>query len=244
MSAAADRERPDRDRDVRTDTGQSASERFDPTTTEAFVETAVTRFVLIRHGAVDEQRRRVVRGQLDLPTSACGREQAQRVARWLGRHEPAPARLFTSDLLRCRELAEPCAAAWGVEPIPAPELREQSMGAWQGLTWEEVQRRYGTAINDYWDDYVNARPPGGESLADLDARVGAFLERIATDHAGERLVLVTHIGPIRCLVCRLFGLGLDQALRFAPAAGSVTQVLHSAPGAVLETFGERPWRFE
>ena len=225
------------------ESGQAARETFDPTTTEAFVETTVTRLTLVRHGEVEEQRRRVVRGQLDLSTSPNGKRQGQRVARWLGQHEPRPDRIFTSDLVRCRELADLCGEAWGLEPTPNAALREQSMGAWEGLTWSEVQARHGSAINDYWDDYFGTSAPEGESMATLDRRVGAFLDEILERHAGERLVLVTHIGPIRCLLCRLFHVGLDEALRFAPAAASVTQVLHSAPGAVLETFGERPWRF-
>jgi len=224
--------------------GQSTPEEFDPTTTEAFVEDRVTRIVLIRHGEVEGSRERIVRGQLDVPTSAAGRRQGERVARWLGRHEPAPDRLFTSDLVRCRELADRCATEWSTDVTATPKLREQSMGDWQGLAWSEVQARHGRAINDYWNDYVNGRAPGGESLAELDRRVGAFFDAALARHAGGRLVFVTHIGPIRCLLCRLFGLELDQALRYAPATGSVTQLLWSAPGAVLETFGERPWRFD
>jgi len=223
--------------------GQAAGERFDPTTTEAFPSTCVTQLTLVRHGEVEEQESRVVRGQLDVPLSDEGRRQGRLLVDWCARAEPAPDVLLGSDLSRCADLARAFGAAFGLEPRLVPELREQSMGRWQGRTWAQVQEEHGRAVNDYWDDYVDARPPEGESLRDLYVRVGEFWDQALAEHAGRRILAVTHIGVIRSLLCRLLGIAPSEALRFAPAAGSVTQVLVSDAGAVLNTFGERPWLF-
>lgn len=223
--------------------GQEAGEVLDPTTAEVLPCTTVTALTLVRHGEVEGAGRRVVRGQLDAPLSGEGRRQGELLARWCARSEPAPAALLSSDLSRCSELAAELGRGWDLEVETRPELREQDMGSWQGRTWEEVQAQHGRAVHDYWDDYVDARPPGGESLRDVYRRAGATWDELAARWRGQSVVVVTHIGVIRCLLCRFLSLPPSQALRFAPASASLTQVLISDAGAVLNTLGERPWLF-
>lgn len=220
--------------------GQAAGEIFDPTTTAAFVSSDVTRVTLVRHGEVERLRERVVRGQLDIALSEVGRAQGQALHAALQRGQ-RPTALISSDLRRCSEFALQLASGWQLDAQLRPEFREQSMGTWQGATWAEIQARHGSAVNDYWDDYANARPPEGESLRDLGARIERAFQQLLSEHAGGHVLLVTHIGVIRCLLCGALGLGLDQALRFAPATASVTELLLSESGAVVEVVGERPW---
>ena len=64
---------------------------------------------------------------------------------------------------------------------------------------------------------------------------------VVAERAGQRLWVVTHVGVVRTLLCHLLGVPVSDALRFAPAVASHTGVLHSEAGAVLTSFGERPW---
>ncbi len=230
----------DADRAAAAARGQAAGSIFDPTTTAAFVSADVTRLTLLRHGEVERLGERVVRGQLDVQLSAVGRAQGEALCKALVR-SGRPSALVSSDLARCRALAVELGRAWNIPVRSDAAFREQSMGAWQGATWAAIQERHGAAVNDYWDDYANARPPEGESLCDLAARVDAALQRLLAEQAGGHVVLVTHIGVIRCLLCAALGLDLDQALRFAPATGSITELLVSEAGVVVEVLGERPW---
>lgn len=223
--------------------GQSAGTRFGAATRAVMPQDGVARLVLLRHGEVEGFERRIVRGQIDLPTTARGREQHAQLAAWLARREPAPDLVVSSDLSRCRDLAERVAEACGAPLELLPDLREQSMGAWEGLEWNEVSRREGTRINDYWDDYFNAAPTGGEAMAAMFARVVALWRARRAAWTGRTVAVVTHVGPIRALLCELLGLPGTEALRFAPAIASATEVLVSEPGAVVNTLGERPWTF-
>lgn len=154
--------------------GQSAGSRFGAATRAVMPEDGVARLFLARHGEVEGFERRIVRGQIDLATTARGREQHERLAAWLAERDHTPDLVVGSDLVRCRDLAERVATACGAELELLPELREQSMGAWEGLEWNEVSRREGARINAYWDDYFRASPTGGESMAAMFERVVAL----------------------------------------------------------------------
>jgi alpha-ribazole phosphatase len=221
--------------------GQAAGSGFEDATRSAMPEDQVTTLHLLRHGDVSDLGERRARGQLDVPLTALGAEQHERLADWFLACEPRPDRIITSDLSRCRSLAERLAGPLDLTAEVDPALREQSMGDWEGRAWNEITNELGPAINDYWDDYFNSRPPNGESLADLHERVGAWWERSRDELAGKRAVIVCHVGVIRSLSSRFLNIPPTEALRFAPAVASHTRVLLAKPGAVLETFGERPW---
>jgi len=223
--------------------GQAAGVEFDPATREVMRDQWVTRLHLLRHGAVARLEQRVVRGQADEPLSDEGRLQSRQLARWLAEHEPAPDRIVGSDLGRCRELGLDLAARVQLEYESDVALREQDMGRWQGRTWAAVTEADAELVKSYWDDYVHTAPPGGESFAELVERAAGWWRSTADACVGRRLWVVTHVGVIRALTSTLLGLPPEQALRLAPATASHTSFLVSAAGAVLTSFGERPWLF-
>ena len=114
----------------------------------------------------------------------------------------ANAALFSSPLRRCAKLARRLGA-----PRFDARLQELDFGAWEARPWSEIDR----ASLDAWAaDIAGWRPPGGESVAELAARAGAFLDelRVSTVSAA---CLVTHGGVVRTLCARLWGRPLEQA---------------------------------
>jgi alpha-ribazole phosphatase len=184
---------------------------------------------------------RVLFGQEDVQLSAEGLRQGECLAEWLWATQPAPCRVFASDLSRCRVLGARVAELHGLTLELAPELREQHLGDWQGRTWEAITAQDPELVREYWRDYVGARPPNGESFRDVAERVRRWWSDRAAADQGQRLVVVTHVGVLRALLVTWLGIPLDQALRLAPATGTHTAVTLSEAGGVLESFGERPW---
>ncbi len=223
------------------DGGQAASRAFDPTTTAMMPSEVVTKLILLRHGEVEDFGKRVVRGQLDAPLSPVGLAQHERLVEWLEQHEPAPDMLYTSDLIRCSELAVRLETAWGRAATSTKLIREQDLGRWQGRTWEDISAEDGPLVTRYWDDYANTVPPEGESLIQMGERVNAWLRGTLQKHPGKSIAISTHIGVIRALLCELLNIPRDQALRFAPAVASTTEILISDAGPVITLLGERPW---
>lgn len=204
---------------------------YDDATLRIIPSLRVARVHCFRHGEVVRGPERMCRGQADVELTEAGRAASATVAaRFLAEFGP-PDRLLTSDLSRCTEMA----AHFGVRPEVLPGLREQDMGSWEGRTWAELSQADGPAVTAYWDDYARARPTGGERWLDAAERVVRTWEALGPLEG--RVVVCTHVGPIRALLCRWLGLPADQALRFAPGYASETRVLLADAGAVIEKFG-------
>jgi broad specificity phosphatase PhoE/nicotinamide riboside kinase len=203
------------------------------------VSPEVTSLHFFRHGKVDVGGRRRAYGHTDLPLSRSGKRTNEEAVRFAESRLPAPVGVLSSDLSRCRALAEPLAKALGVPLELDSQLREQFMGEWENEAWEDLQHRYGRRINQYWSDYLHTAPDGGESFADLAERVAAWWDRKEAMLRGQRWFVVTHVGVIRALSCQFLGVPLGDALRFAPTHGSHTNFLLAEAGATCPVLGER-----
>jgi probable phosphoglycerate mutase len=154
----------------------------------------VPKLHLIRHGETDWNRDGRIQGHSDPPLSVTGREQAQALAEKLAA-EPI-GELWSSDLRRALETAEPLAARLELDIRVSPALRERSFGVNEGRVAAEVAAELGIAAITAWlgpDD----RHPEGESLRELYERTSAFLDALLADSPAEEIALVTSGGPIR-----------------------------------------------
>src|SRR5947208_2299650 len=171
---------------------------------------APTRLVLVRHGEASGNRELRYLGSSDVALTALGREQARRLARALRRF-PLVA-IYTSPLVRARETAQAIAAETGLDVDVSADVREGDFGAWEQLTRAEVRARDAQHLAA-WEAGADIAPPAGESLADIRLRVVACTEALAVRHAGETIALVSHVGPIKALVCAALELPPAGAMR-------------------------------
>jgi broad specificity phosphatase PhoE len=171
---------------------------------------APTTILLVRHGETDWNRERRIQGQSDPPLNELGRDQSRALAEALaGEHVDA---VYASDLSRARETAEILAAQLGLPVVVDPELRELHFGPWEGRTVEELEARYADAFGR-WVSGGEAEWEGGEMHAAMADRVRRAVRRIASTHAGGRILLVAHGGPVRVLLMDAEGLAYPEARR-------------------------------
>lgn len=159
---------------------------------------------------------------------------------WAQAHLPSVDRVICSDLVRARQMGERLAEVLQVPLVVDVGLREQHMGDWEGRLWKALTAEDVVGVRAFWTDYAHTRPPGGESLGDLDARVADALGRHWPSIRGGRTVVAAHAGVVRVMLCRMLGLPLTEALRFAPVPGSHTWLQLAQAGVVVQTLGERP----
>lgn len=167
-----------------------------------------TRLFLIRHGQVEGFEAKRYNGQKNVALTDHGRKQLELVAERLN-GVPLDA-VWSSDLDRCRYGAECLAAPRGLKVVYRKGLREVHAGAWEGLTWEELQSRYPSEWQARLDDIVDYRIPGGESFHDTAQRVRPELTRLLTAHPGENVALVAHGGVNRILLLDAIGAPLER----------------------------------
>ncbi len=159
------------------------------------------RLFLVRHGeAVANVEMRYL-GHRDDPLSEHGASQAVQLSRALA---PLPiSAIITSPLRRAADTAAKIAQAHQV-PIQTDErLREGGFGEWEGLSRAEVLARshQDRLLLADWEGNPSAAPPGGESLEVVQARSIALVQEVAAMYAGQWIVLVSHVGPIKTLLC-------------------------------------------
>jgi broad specificity phosphatase PhoE len=206
--------------------------------------------VLTRHGLTDRSEPEQHLGQhIDISLSEAGRRQAQALGRRLGavRFD----RVLSSPLFRAQETAA-ILAAGGVTVETDPRLKEMDYGAWEGLTYGQIDERDGPARRE-WELAPDRLPcPGGESGNDVAERVRSFLADLLDEHRawharasfraattpggapaepGERPVLVVaHSSTNRVLMCIALGTDLrDYRKRFVQSQANLT-VLRWEPG--------------
>ena len=148
-----------------------------------------TTILLARHGETDWNVERRVQGQTDRPLNENGREQARALAGELA-GESLDA-VYSSDLSRAYETARAVAEPRGLDVTLVPELREKDFGTWEGLTDTEVLARFPAASAGPWGD--------AESSEEVARRVVEALRRIARAHPGQRVLVVSHGGPLRAV---------------------------------------------
>lgn len=195
-----------------------------------------TGFWLIRHALVESAARAVLYGQSDV--HVCTLTMAQQAAAYaaLAARLPRPARWFVTPLSRTTLTAE--AIFRGGYPTAEltiePAFIEQNLGVWQGLPHADLPARLQRPAHPFWPLAGEELPPGGETIGAVTTRVGEALERLATAHAGEDVVIVAHGGSIRAAVAHALDLHPDQALAFSVQNLSLTRIeRHSARWKVV-----------
>jgi broad specificity phosphatase PhoE len=187
------------------------------------------RLILIRHGETDWNVSLRYMGQANIPLNSQGREQARLAAQRLKKREAVA--LYASDLARAWETAQIVGDVLGLKPQQLPELREIDVGQWEGLTPEELYRRFPDHMREYERDPARTVRLGGESYAQLQQRALVALKRIEATHRPEdTVVAVSHGGTIRALLCHVIGLDLINFGRLWLDNGSISELRHSGSG--------------
>jgi probable phosphoglycerate mutase len=151
----------------------------------------------VRHGPTAWNAHGRLQGRADVPLSADGRAQ---VARWRLPADVAGARLVASPLARAVETAR---LLGGTEPAIAADLVEMDWGAWEGETFASLRAHHAHAFAAAEAAGLDFRPPGGESIRDVQARLLRWLA--ATAREAGPVVAVTHKGVLNALVAHVTG---------------------------------------
>jgi broad specificity phosphatase PhoE len=201
-----------------------------------------TRFWLIRHALVEENARAVLYGVMDVPLCETALIEQEPMYRALAARLPQPAAWVVTPLSRTRRTAESI-IRHGYPAVPLavePGLIEQSLGAWQGLPHADLPERLALPPHAFWPLAGHEKPPGGESMAEVVTRVGAAMERLCLDYAGQDVVIVSHGGAIRGAVAHALQIGPDNALHMSIQNLSLTRLEHTPRGWRVACVNELP----
>lgn len=197
---------------------------------------SVTTLVLVRHGETDWNVEGRIQGHTDIALNRLGEAQAEALGKRLSR-ERFDA-VYSSDLIRAYRTASPAVADPERTIIKEPSLRERHLGVLQGLTGAQAMLDHPAA----WDAFKSRDPAraleGGESLGEFSRRVTGFVERVLHQHAGGRLLLVTHGGVLDAAYRHARGMPLTAARDFPVFNASVNILCRNEHDWHVECWGD------
>lgn len=170
---------------------------------------SILRLILVRHGETVWNQENRWQGQADVPLSASGQTQAQRLAQRLLTERQQVHAIYSSDLARAFQTAEILGESLGLLPLPEQGWREMDIGRWSGLTTAEVATRYA----EEWERLRSGEDlprGGGETFAQFQGRLIHAVQRLFAQHAGQRVMIVSHGGAVRAFLLHCRGLAMNQ----------------------------------
>ncbi len=198
------------------------------------------RLWLVRHGLTEWNTQQRFCGHRDIALSLQGRVQACWLAEQL--QKETISAIYTSDLVRARETAEIIAhqRTSSVQVRVSAAWREMDFGKWEGLTYAQIAEQFKDQLGFFTNPEYDS-PPNGESLTHLQQRVKDGLSAIvqSDDWPVGDVVIVSHGGPLRVLLCNLLGMPIQRQWQLRLDPGSLSAIdlvpVHepSVPHAIL-----------
>ncbi len=178
---------------------------------------------LLRHGEIARPNKKMLIGQHDLPLTSKGIVQMERAAHFLAAQQPIDTRigkLITSPQARCTEGGRIIGAQLGITPEICNDFREIDLGHWDGLTKEEIERKFPGGWQARGEDLARYRPAGGESFADLAQRVIPAFTRL-TENLQRDIAIIAHAGVNRVILAFLLQMPLENIFTLTQSYGCI-----------------------
>jgi alpha-ribazole phosphatase len=190
----------------------------------------LSRLLLVRHGEIATDNTEKFWGHTDIALNETGVLQVERLGERLS-GEPIDE-IYSSDLSRASHSAEIIAARHGLNITTSEKLREIHFGDIEGLTFEEIDRQYPELSKSWSDDDLTFRFPNGESFTELEERVRGFIAEIDSHNRDCTILIVSHGGLLRMLICHVLGLNLKHWKQLCLDKASLS-ILDTYPGTAL-----------
>jgi probable phosphoglycerate mutase len=209
--------------------------------------------LLVRHGQSQANAAGLLLGRADSPLTELGRLQAEALGEVLASRATAACRILTSPLQRARQTADAIASAYAgatahaagststTSPRALPEvsvdgrLVELDYGELEGMAPSKLP----PGLWEHWCSDATWRPPGGETLWEVTARVSAACEELAAEAAQGEVIVVSHVSPIKAAVAWALRAGPEVSWRLSLGVASITRIATDGPrGPALVSFNE------
>lgn len=198
---------------------------------------SATTLVLVRHGETAWNAEGRVQGQTDVPLNDVGRAQAEALVPVLGAERFAA--IYSSDLLRVRETAQPTARVLRLDAALDAGLRERHYGQFETLTYLECAARFPAEFERFRAKELDFDFGTGESLRDFNARAIACVHSIAARHPGASVLVFTHGGVLEMLLREATARGLRSSRDFEIPNAAINRFDFAAGAWTLRAWAER-----
>ena len=198
----------------------------------------MTKFILVRHGQSEANKKGLFAGHSDFPLSELGLLQAEKTAEYILENHKIDI-IYSSDLKRAYSTALPVSKRTGIEIIPDTRLREIYAGEWEAMKFEDIAEKFPEDRTLWKNDIANSRPTCGESVREIAARILSRLTEIGDENDGKTVLVTFHATPIRSMqaLWQTGGLEYMKEINWVPNA-SVTVAEYENGEFTLKSIGD------
>ncbi len=187
----------------------------------------VSKIYFVRHGQTKANKNKLIFGQWNISLNETGKLQAKQAGKKLSKlvKKENISCIIASPLKRTKETAKIIGQITGIKKIIFyPELIEKSEGLWEKKTYWQVRKDDSKNYYQWAQDPYNRKPPGGESVLDLQKRIKTFYTKLQKDFYGRNVIVVSHSGPIRMFILNMLNSNIKNYWRLKVENGSITEV--------------------
>ena len=168
---------------------------------------------IVRHGQTDSNLRSACIGHKDVALNIAGEEQARKLAEKLADIDFDI--VYTSPLSRAVNTIMPTInMKKGIKLVMNYGLIERDFGIMDDMNFEEIKEKFPEEYEKWMSDKIFYRPPGGESVEDVQKRAGETVDKIINAHKESNILIVSHGAIIRTILAHILGLSPEQSRIF------------------------------
>ena len=185
--------------------------------------------ILLRHGQTAANAQSLLQGRIDLSLDEVGVEQARKCGEYL-RAAYNDLVVISSPLIRAQQTAGAVSDSVEIDE----RFIELDYGDWDGVALADVDQQQWAQ----WRNDPSFRPPNGETLLELDARVQPALHELMEVAKKHTVVVVSHVSPIKSGVAWAMGVGPETSWRMHLERASICRIAIGPRGPALHTFND------
>jgi alpha-ribazole phosphatase len=196
----------------------------------------MARLYLVRHGNIKLNEVRRFWGKTDVELDEEGIRQAEALRDRISRYKIDA--VYTSTLKRTRATAEVIAAEHHTPITACPELNEINFGFFEGLSFDEIKKQNPDLAKtlNVWNSELKF--PGGEGFTEFNDRILLFLQRLKSHKDDEAVLIVSHAGPLRLIICNLLEINTRHGRQLQIDFGSLSIVEMFPEGCTLSLLND------
>lgn len=196
----------------------------------------MTKVYLVRHGQTEWNKKLTFRGRIDIPLNEIGHREAEAISEAL--KDKNIEVIYTSPLTRSIETAKPIAKLFHLEIVPIQGLVDISYGDWEGLTFNEVKKRYSDQYKKWEKRPDLVRFPNGETLNEVRDRSFRAFKNIVKENPGKSILIIPHRVINKVLLCAILGLSNSHFWEIKQDTGCVNLIEYSNDRFVLSMMND------
>ena len=197
----------------------------------------MVKILIVRHGHSVANEKQIFAGATDVPLSEIGKKQAELVSNYILNNYSVDA-IYSSELSLAKNTVIKVSETINLPINTNNSFNEVFGGKWESITFEEIYNKYPNDLLTWLNDIGNSRCTDGESFSELRKRAFEGLKEIAKQNEGKTLVLATHAGVSRALICAILNLSNDESNRIGWVSNaSITTVIYNNGSFSLEQIG-------